>query len=65
MTAKIILEKCQEADERRGLALLYGPPGIRKAFAIEQFIDLIEAQEDSDRSEVLFVTAHSASTPSP
>jgi DNA transposition AAA+ family ATPase len=63
MTTKIILEKCQEADQKRELALLYGPPGIGKSFAIEEFIDRIEKQDNPDKAEVLWVTAHSASTP--
>jgi len=63
MTAKIIMEKCREADERRELAILYGPPGIGKTFAIEEFIDRIEKLEDSDKAEVLEATAHAASTP--
>src|SRR5712692_6476267 len=63
MTAKIILEKCQEADERRELALLYGPPGIGKTFAIEEFMERMEKRDNLDQPEVLFVTAHSASTP--
>lgn len=62
-TARMILEKCQEADERRELALLYGPPGIGKTFAIEEFIDRVEKQTDPDRPKVFWVTAHSASTP--
>ena len=63
MTAKIIMEKCREADERRELAILYGPPGIGKTFAIEEFIDRIEKLEDPDKAEVLEATAHAASTP--
>src|SRR5258708_2542048 len=63
MTAKIILEKCQEAGQKRELALLYGPPGIGKSFAIEEFIDRIEKQDNPDKAEILLVTAHSASTP--
>jgi DNA transposition AAA+ family ATPase len=62
MTAKIILEKCQEADEKRELALLYGPAGMGKTFAIEEFIDRIEKQASPDKPEALYVTAHSAST---
>jgi Cdc6-like AAA superfamily ATPase len=66
MTSKVILEKCQEADEKRELALLYGPPGIGKTFGLEEFIDRIEKQENPDKPdkpEILYVTAHSASTP--
>jgi len=62
-TARLILEKCQEADDRRGLALLYGPSGIGKTFAIEEFIERCEKRDDTDKPEVLLVTAHSASTP--
>jgi hypothetical protein len=62
-TAKIILEKCQEADERRELALLYGPSGIGKTFVVEEFIERCEKQANSAQPEVLFVTAHAASTP--
>ena len=62
-TAKIILEKCQEADERRELALLYGPSGIGKTFVVEEFIERCEKQANSEQPEVLFVTAHAASTP--
>jgi DNA transposition AAA+ family ATPase len=62
-TAKIILEKCQEADERRELALLYGPSGIGKTFVVEEFIERCEKQANSEKPEVLFVTAHAASTP--
>jgi len=62
-TAKIILEKCQEADERRELALLYGPSGIDKTFVVEEFIERCEKQANSEQPEVLFVTAHAASTP--
>lgn len=63
LTANLILEKLQEADERRALALLYGPPGIGKTFAIEEFMDRVERQANPERPEVLLVTAHSASTP--
>jgi DNA transposition AAA+ family ATPase len=63
LTAKLILEKLHEADGRQALALLYGPPGIGKTFAIEEFIDRMGKQEDPQKPEVLFVTAHSASTP--
>lgn len=62
-TAKIILEKCQEADERRELALLYGPSGIGKTFVVEEFIERCEKQANSEKPEVLVVTAHAASTP--
>ncbi len=62
MTATIILEKCQEADRRRDLVLLYGPPGIGKTFPIEEFIDRSEKQDTPDKSEGLFETTHSAST---
>ena len=62
-TAKIILEKCQQADERRELALLYGPSGIGKTFVVEEFIERCEKQANSEKPEVLFVTAHAASTP--
>ena len=63
MTAKIILEKLHEADERRELALLYGPPGIGKTFAIEEFIERTERSDDPEKPEVLYGTAHGASTP--
>jgi len=63
MTANLILEKLHEADERRALALLYGPPGIGKTFAIEEFVDRVEKQDNPEKPEVLLVTAHSASTP--
>lgn len=63
LTANLILEKLQEADDHKALGLLYGPPGIGKTFAIEEFIDRVEKQENSERLEVLLVTAHSASTP--
>lgn len=62
-TARIIREKCQEADERRELALLYGPSGIGKTFALEEFVGRVQRQAGPDKGEVLFVTAHSASTP--
>jgi DNA transposition AAA+ family ATPase len=63
LTANLILEKLEEADERQALALLYGPPGIGKTFAIEEFIARVEKQEDPQKPDVLLVTAHSASTP--
>lgn len=63
LTANLILEKLQEADEHKALGLLYGPPGIGKTFAIEEFIDRVEKQANPQKPEVLFVTAHSASTP--
>ncbi|MBZ5516834.1 MAG: AAA family ATPase [Acidobacteriia bacterium] len=63
LTANLILEKLQEADERRGLGLLYGPPGIGKTFAVEEFMDQVERQPNPEKPEVLLVTAHSASTP--
>ena len=63
VTANLILEMLGEAHARRALALLYGPPGIGKTFAIEEFIDRMEKQDDPQKPEVLFVTAHSASTP--
>jgi hypothetical protein len=63
LTANLILEKLREADERQALVLLYGPPGIGKTFAIEEFIDRVEKQEDPRKAEVLVVTAHAASTP--
>jgi DNA transposition AAA+ family ATPase len=63
LTANLILEKLQEADERQALALLYGPPGIGKTFAIEEFVARVEKQEDPQKPDVLLVTAHSASTP--
>jgi len=63
LTANLVLEKLREAEERRALALLYGPPGIGKTFAIEEFVDRVEKQNSSHKPGVLFVTAHSASTP--
>ncbi len=63
LTANLILEKLQEADLQGALALLCGPPGIGKTFAIEEFIDRIEKQHDPEKPEVLFATAHSVSTP--
>ena len=63
LTANLILEKLREADERQALALLYGPPGIGKTFAIEEFVDRVEKQNNPEKPEVLLVTAHSASTP--
>ncbi len=58
-----MLEKLAEADEREVIALLYGPSGIGKTFAIEEFMDRIEKGNGLDKPEILFVTAHSASTP--
>jgi DNA transposition AAA+ family ATPase len=63
LTANLILEKLQEADHQKGLGLLYGPPGIGKTFAIEEFMDRVERQPNPENPEVLLVTAHSASTP--
>jgi DNA transposition AAA+ family ATPase len=63
LTANLILEKLREADERGALALLYGPPGIGKTFAIEEFVDRVEKPNNPEKPEVLPVTAHSASTP--
>lgn len=63
LTANLILEKLREADERQALALLYGPPGIGKTFAIEEFVDRVEKPNNPEKPEVLLVTAHSASTP--
>jgi DNA transposition AAA+ family ATPase len=63
LTATLILEKFREADERRALALLYGPPGIGKTFAIEEFVHQTESQDNAQKPEVLLVTAHAASTP--
>ena len=63
LTANLILEKVREADERQALALLYGPPGIGKTFAIEEFVDRVEKPNNPEKPEVLLVTAHSASTP--
>ena len=63
LTANLILEKLREADEHKALGLLYGPPGIGKTFAIEEFIDRVEKQDNHEKPEVLVVTAHSASTP--
>ncbi len=63
MTAKVILEKLQEAAERRELALLYGPPGIGKTFAVEEFVERCEKGDKPDKLEILFVTAHAAATP--
>jgi DNA transposition AAA+ family ATPase len=62
-TARLTLEKCQEAGDRRELALLYGPSGIGKTFAIEEFMARCEKKDDTEKPEALFVTAHSASTP--
>jgi DNA transposition AAA+ family ATPase len=45
------------------LALLYGPSGIGKTFLVEEFIERCEKQANSEKPEVLFVTAHAASTP--
>jgi len=45
------------------LALLYGPSGIGKTFVVEEFIERCEKQANSEKPEVLFVTAHAASTP--
>ena len=63
LTANLILEKLREADERQVLALLYGPPGVGKTFAIEEFMDRVEKPNNPEKPEVLLVTAHSASTP--
>ena len=63
LTANLILERLQEADDHKALGLLYGPPGIGKTFAIEEYIDQVEKQDNPEKPEVLFVTAHSASTP--
>ena len=63
LTAHLILEKLREADERQALVLLYGPPGVGKTFAIEEFVDRVEKQNNPEKPEVLLVTAHSASTP--
>ena len=63
LTASSVLEKLAKADERQALALLYGPPGIGKTFAVEEFMDRIEKQNDPAKPEIFFVTAHSASTP--
>jgi DNA transposition AAA+ family ATPase len=63
LTACLMLEKLSEAEERPALALLYGPPGIGKTFAIEEFMDRIEKENGLDKPEILLVTAHSASTP--
>ena len=63
LTANLILEKLREADERQALALLYGPPGVGKTFAIEEFVDRVEKPSNPEKPEVLLVTAHSASTP--
>jgi DNA transposition AAA+ family ATPase len=63
LTANLILEKLAEADERQALALLYGLPGVGKTFAIEEFVDRVEKQNNPEKPEVLLVTAHSASTP--
>jgi len=63
LTANLILEKLREADERQALALLYGPPGVGKTFAIEEFVDRVEKPNNPEKPEVLLVTAHSASTP--
>ena len=63
LTASLMLEKLGEADERQALALVYGPPGIGKTFALEEFMDRIEKQNGPDKPEILLVTAHSASTP--
>ena len=63
LTANLILEKLQEADDHKALGLLYGPPGIGKTFAIEEFIDRVEKQNDLEKPGVLLLAAHSASTP--
>lgn len=63
LTANLLLEKLEEADEWQALALLYGPPGIGKTFAIDEFVARVEKQADPEKPEVLLVTAHSASTP--
>jgi DNA transposition AAA+ family ATPase len=63
LTANLILEKLREADERQALALLYGPAGVGKTSAIEEFVDRVEKQNNPEKPEVLLVTAHSASTP--
>jgi hypothetical protein len=63
LTAHLILEKLREADERQALVLLYGPPGVGKTFAIEEFVDRVEKQNNPEKPEVLLVTAHSALTP--
>jgi len=62
-TARVILEKCQEADEQKDLALLYGPSGIGKTFALEEFVARTEQRTDADKPEVLMVTGHAASSP--
>jgi DNA transposition AAA+ family ATPase len=62
-TARMILEKCREADARRELALLYGPAGIGKTFALEELMARNERVADPEKPEVLYVTAHAASTP--